>query len=55
MPEEVIINISKMEIEDVVRISDIKIPHIEILEVQANMVITVASTRAVEPTTPGGK
>jgi large subunit ribosomal protein L25 len=56
MPEEVIINISKMEIEDVVRISDIKIPHIEILEVQANMVITVASTRAVEPAaTPGGK
>ena len=39
-------------------ISDIKIPHIEILEVQANMVITVASTRAVDPAAaavPGAK
>jgi large subunit ribosomal protein L25 len=55
MPEEVSISISNMEIEDVVRISDIKIPHIEILEVMSNLVLTVASTRAVEPTTPGGK
>jgi len=57
MPEEVVINISNMEIDDVVRISDIKIPQIEILEVQANMVITVASTRAVDPAAavPGAK
>ncbi len=55
MPEEIVINISKLEIDDVIRISDIKIPNIEILEVQANLVVTVASTRAVEPTTPGGK
>jgi large subunit ribosomal protein L25 len=55
MPEEVAISISNMEIEDVIRISDIKIPNIEILEVQANMVVTVASTRAVEPTATPGK
>jgi len=55
MPEEVVINISKMEIEDTIRISDIKIPNIEILEVPGKMVVTVASTRAVEPTTPGAK
>jgi len=55
MPEEIVINISKMEIEDSLRISDIKIPNIEILEVMGNLVISVASTRAVEPTTPGGK
>ena len=55
MPEEVVINISNLEIEDTIRISDIKIPHIEILEVQSNLVVSVASTRAVEPTTPGGK
>ena len=55
MPEVVTINISKLEIEDTIRISDIKIPNIEILEVPSNLVITIASTRAVEPTTPGGK
>jgi len=55
MPEEIAISISKLEIEDTIRISDIKIPNIEILEVMGNLVISVASTRAVEPTTPGGK
>ncbi len=55
MPEEIVINISNMEIEDSLRVSDIKIPNIEILEVMGNLVISVASTRAVEPTTPGGK
>ena len=55
MPEEISISISKMEIDDTIRISDIKIPNIEILEVMGNMVISVMSTRAVEPTTPGGK
>ncbi len=56
MPEEIVINISKMEIEDSLRVSDIKIPNIEILEVMSNLVISVASTRAVEPTAvPGAK
>jgi large subunit ribosomal protein L25 len=55
MPEEIVLNISKMDIEDTLRISDIKIPNIEILEVMGNLVLHVASTRAVEPTTPGGK
>jgi large subunit ribosomal protein L25 len=56
MPEEIVINISKMEIEDSLRISDIKIPHIEILEVMGNLVISVASTRSVEPAAvPGAK
>jgi large subunit ribosomal protein L25 len=55
MPEEIVINISAMEIEDSLRVADIKIPNIEILEVMSNLVISVASTRAVEPTTPGGK
>jgi len=55
MPEEVVINISSLEINDVIKISDVKIPNIEILEVMTNSVISVASTRAVEPTTPGGK
>lgn len=55
MPEEIVINISKLEIGDIIRISDVKIPHIEILEVPGNLVVSVASTRAVEPTTPGGK
>lgn len=55
MPEEIVLNISNMDIEDTLRISDIKIPNIEILEVMSNLVLHVASTRAVEPTTPGGK
>ncbi len=50
MPEEIVINISKMEIEDTVRISDIKIPNIEILEVKGNLVVTIASSRAVDTT-----
>jgi large subunit ribosomal protein L25 len=55
MPEEIVINISKMDIEDTIKVSDIVIPHIEFLEVAGKMVVSVASTRAVEPTTPGGK
>ena len=56
MPEEIVISISKLEIEDTIKMSDIKIPNIEILEVMSNLVVTVASTRAVEPAaTPGGK
>ncbi len=56
MPEEIVINISKMEIEDSLRVSDIKIPKIEILEIMGNLVISVASSRAVEPTeTPAAK
>ena len=55
MPEEIVINISAMEIEDSLRISDLKIPNIEILEVKGNLLIQVASTRAVEPVVPGAK
>jgi large subunit ribosomal protein L25 len=56
MPEEITVNISKMEIEDTIRVSDLKIPNIEILEVPGKMVITVASTRAVDPVAvPGAK
>jgi large subunit ribosomal protein L25 len=55
MPEEIVISISKLDIEDIIRISDVKIPHVEIMEGMNNLVLTVASTRAVEPTTPGGK
>jgi large subunit ribosomal protein L25 len=55
MPEQITINISKMEIEDTIRVSDLKIPKIELLEVPGKMVISVASTRAVEPVVPGAK
>lgn len=56
MPEEIVIDISKMEIEDTLRVSDIKIPKIEILEIMGNLVISVASSRAVETTeTPVAK
>jgi len=44
-----------MEIEDTIRVSDLKIPNIELLEVPGKMVISVASTRAVEPVVPGAK
>jgi large subunit ribosomal protein L25 len=53
MPEEVVVNISKLDINDVIKIGDIRIPEIQLLDPQNNMVVTVASTRAVEPTTPG--
>ena len=56
MPEEIVINISKMEIEDTLRVSDIKIPKIEILEIMGNLVISVVSSRTVEATeTPAAK
>jgi len=53
MPEEIKINITNMEINDVVKVSDIKIPNIQLLDVPNNMVVSVASTRAVEPIVPG--
>ena len=53
MPEVVTLNISKLDINDTLKISDIQIPNVQLLDVPSKLVLSVISTRAVEPTTPG--
>lgn len=53
LPDEIKINISKMEINDAVKVSDITVPNVQLLDIPNNMVVSVAPTRAVEPVVPG--
>lgn len=53
IPDEIVINISKLEINDIIKVADIQIPNLQMLDVPSKMVVSVVSTRAVEPTTPG--
>ena len=53
IPEEITVDISQLEINDTVKVADIKMPHVEILDNASNLVLSIASTRAVEPPAPG--
>lgn len=53
MPEVVTLNISNMDINDTMKVSDIQIPNVQLLDLPSKLVLSVVSTRAVEPTTPG--
>jgi len=53
IPEAITLNISNLDINDVMKVSDIQIPNVQLLDVPSKMVLSVISTRAVEPVAPG--
>jgi len=53
IPDEITINITDLDINDTVKVSDIKVPNVEILDPVTALVLSIASTRAVEPIAPG--
>ncbi len=48
VPESIAINISNLEINEMIRISDLTVENLEIMENPGNVVVSVASTRNVE-------
>jgi ribosomal protein L25, Ctc-form len=50
LPDEIKINIEKLDINDSIKISDIALENIELLEPPTAIVVGVRVTRAVEPT-----
>jgi large subunit ribosomal protein L25 len=55
LPDEVIVNISNLDINDAIKVEDIKIDKVQLLDLPGSIVVTVISTRAVEPAAEGGK
>ncbi len=49
IPENIAVDITPLDINDMIRISDVAIENLEIMENPANVVVSVASTRNVEP------
>ncbi len=52
MPEFVNVDISKLELEQMIKISDIEIPNVQVMEFKQNVVIFVSRTRNVVEETP---
>lgn len=48
MPEEAVVNISELDINDTIKVEDIKIKNVQLLDIPSSVVVTVTSTRAVE-------
>lgn len=53
LPDEVIIDISNLDLGQAIRISDLKLDGVEFLDTPGAVIATVLTTRNVEPTTPG--
>lgn len=48
LPDEVVVNISELDINDSMKVEDIKIDKVQLLDIPSSVVVTVISTRAVE-------
>lgn len=55
LPDEVVVNISDLDIDDMIKVEDIKIDKVQLLDNPGSVVVTVISTRAVETPAEGGK
>jgi large subunit ribosomal protein L25 len=54
LPDEIEISISNLDINQSVKVSDIKVDHVEFLDIPSAVVVSVISTRNVEtPVVPG--
>ncbi len=47
LPEIIDIDITELDILDSIKVSDLKIPNVEVMEIPSNVIVTVTSTRAV--------
>ncbi|NVO21270.1 MAG: 50S ribosomal protein L25/general stress protein Ctc [Bacteroidetes bacterium] len=55
LPDEIKINISPLDINDIVKVSDIVLDNVILLDAPSSLVLTVLPTRAVEAEVPGKK
>ncbi|HPG32387.1 MAG: 50S ribosomal protein L25 [Lentimicrobiaceae bacterium] len=53
LPDEIEINIGKLEINQSIRVSDLKVENVQFLDIPSSVVVTVISTRNVEQPAPG--
>ena len=47
IPNEIILNISDLDINDTIKVGDIKIENLHFMDLASNVVVSIASTRAV--------
>jgi len=50
LPDEILIDITELEINDIIKVGDIQIDHVQMLDIATSTVVSIASTRAVEGT-----
>ena len=53
LPDEVEVNISNLDLNQSIKVSDLKLDNVEFLDVKSSVIVTVLTTRNVEPTAPG--
>jgi len=53
LPDEVEVSISDLDLNQAVKVSDLKIENVEFLDPKGAVIVTVQSTRNVEPVAPG--
>lgn len=55
LPDEITINIAELDINDTIKVSDVKVDHVQMLDIPTSTIVSIASTRAVEATPEQGK
>lgn len=53
LPDEVEVSIANLDLNQAVKVGDLKMDNVEFLDIKNAVIVTVQSTRNVEPTTPG--
>ncbi|GAB1404648.1 MAG: 50S ribosomal protein L25/general stress protein Ctc [Lentimicrobiaceae bacterium] len=52
LPDEIQISISKLDLLQSIRVSDVKVPNVELLDLPTAVIVSVAASRNVESETP---
>lgn len=53
LPDEIEISISDLDLNQSVKVADVKVDNVEFLDIKSAVIVTVQSTRNVEPVAPG--
>ncbi len=53
LPDEIEVSISNLDLNQTIRVSDLKLDNVEFLDIPTGIIVTVLSTRNVEPVAPG--
>lgn len=53
LPDEVEISINNLDLNQSIKVSDIKMDNVEFLDIKSGLILSVQSTRNVEPEAPG--
>lgn len=53
LPDEIEISISDIDLNQSVKVADVKVDNVEFLDIKSAVIVTVQSTRNVEPVAPG--